>query len=67
MKKLSLILPILLDETRILSFDIFKLLHYMEEWEYLKLHYISVVKSKPILQKHEIISKSYSSVLLRSD
>ena len=51
MKKLSLILPILLDETRILSFDIFKLLHYMEEWEYLKLYYISVVKSKPILQK----------------
>ena len=67
MKKLSLILPILLDETRILSFDIFTLLQYMEEWEYLKLHYISVVKSKPILQKHEIISKSYSSVLLRSD
>ena len=67
MKKLSLILPILLDETRILSFDIFKLLHYMEEWEYLKLHYISVVKSKLILQKHEIIYESDTSVLLRSD
>ena len=39
----------------------------MEEWEYLKLHYISVVKLKLILQKHEIISESYTSVLLRSD
>ena len=49
------------------SFDIFKLLHHMGEWEYLKLYYISVVKSKLILQKHEIISESYTSVLLRSD
>ena len=39
----------------------------MEEWEYLKLHYISVVKSKLILQKHEIIYESDTSVLLRSD
>ena len=52
---LSLILPIPLDETRILSFDIFKLLHHMKEC-------ISVVKSKLILQKHEIISESYTSV-----